>query len=487
MEARKRKSNKKNTGMILLSPFFVFFAAFSLFCFSHSLAFSLETGETRIKWDEVQTEAINLFIEYLKIDTTNPPGNELRAAQFFGDICKREGIEYRIFEPVPGRGTIWARLRGDGSLRPVVLLNHTDVVPHNPEFWSADAFGGAVKDGFIYGRGAMDMKSLGMAQFVTLLTLKRAKVPLKRDVIFLGTADEEAGGLSGAGWFAKNHPELLANAEFLFNEGGSNNVDAIGNVLSIGVGPSEKTPAWLRLTAMGEPGHASVPRPQSAVNRLLRALNRLLDYSPPIKLTPVVEQAFKAMSPLLPTEQAAKYADIRSAIKDPEFLRQIESDPGRRALIRNTISITMLEGSNKINVIPPAASAEIDTRLVPGEKLEDWIAELKGVIKDDGIKIEPILAFEANASPIDSALVRTVAAVSQKRYPGAIITHPVLAGFTDSHYFRERGVMSYGFSPFVAPPRELGGGYHGNDERIGKKAFAEGVRFFYEVVEQLVR
>jgi acetylornithine deacetylase/succinyl-diaminopimelate desuccinylase-like protein len=487
MEARKRKSNKKNTGMILLSPFFVFFAAFSLFCFSHSLAFSLETGETRIKWDEVQTEAINLFIEYLKIDTTNPPGNELRAAQFFGDICKREGIEYRIFEPVPGRGTIWARLRGDGSLRPVVLLNHTDVVPHNPEFWSADAFGGAVKDGFIYGRGAMDMKSLGMAQFVTLLTLKRAKVPLKRDVIFLGTADEEAGGLSGAGWFAKNHPELLANAEFLFNEGGSNNVDAIGNVLSIGVGPSEKTPAWLRLTAMGEPGHASVPRPQSAVNRLLRALNRLLDYSPPIKLTPVVEQAFKAMSPLLPTEQAAKYADIRAAIKDPEFLRQLESDPGRRALIRNTISITMLEGSNKINVIPPAASAEIDTRLVPGEKLEDWIAELKGVIKDDGIKIEPILAFEANASPIDSALVRTVAAVSQKRYPGAIITHPVLAGFTDSHYFRERGVMSYGFSPFVAPPRELGGGYHGNDERIGKKAFAEGVRFFYEVVEQLVR
>jgi acetylornithine deacetylase/succinyl-diaminopimelate desuccinylase-like protein len=482
---RYRKGKKLKRGNYL--PLFAFFVLFCLLCFPNSLAFSRSTGETRIKWDEVQTEAINLFIEYLKIDTTNPPGNELRAARFFGEICKREGIEYRIFEPVPGRGTIWARLRGDGSLRPVVLLNHTDVVPHNPEFWSIDAFSGAVKDGFIYGRGAMDMKSLGMAQFVALLTLKRAKVPLKRDVIFLGTADEEAGGLQGAGWFAKNHPELLANAEFLFNEGGSNNVDAIGNVLSIGVGPSEKTPAWLRLTATGEAGHASVPRPQSAVNRLLRALNRLLDYSPPVRLTPVVEQAFKAISPLLPPEQAAKYADIRAAIKEPEFLRQLESDPGRRALIRNTISITMLEGSNKINVIPPAASAEIDTRLVPGEKLEDWIAELKSVIKDDGIKIEPILAFEANASPIDSTLVKAVAAVSQRRYPGAIITHPVLAGFTDSHYFRELGVMSYGFSPFVAPPRELGGGYHGNDERIGKKVFAEGVRFFYEVVEQLVR
>jgi acetylornithine deacetylase/succinyl-diaminopimelate desuccinylase-like protein len=158
-----------------------------------------------------------------------------------------------------------------------------------------------------------------------------------------------------------------------------------------------------------------------------------------------------------------------------------------KAVIRNTISITMLEGSNKINIIPPAARAEIDTRVVPGEKLDRWIAELRGVIKDDSIKIEPILAFEANASPIDSELVKTVAAIAKQRYPEAIITHPVLAGFTDSHYFRELGVMSYGFSPFVASPRELGGGYHGNDERIGKKAYVEGVRFFYEVVERLAK
>lgn len=478
MEAKKAKNY---CGII------IYLVAFSLFCFPLTESPAVEAGAAQIKWDEVQAEALNLFIEYLKIDTTNPPGNEMRAARFFGEICRREGIEYRIFEPFPGRGTIWARLRGDGSRRPLVLLNHTDVVPHDRAFWSVDPFSGVVKGGFIYGRGALDMKSLGMAQFVTLLTLKRAKVALKRDVIFLGTADEEAGGLQGAGWFARNHPELIVGAEFLFNEGGSNQVDASGNVLAIGVGPAEKTPAWLRLTATGESGHASVPRPQSSVNRLLRALNRLLDYKPPIKLTPVVEQAFKAMSPLLPGELAAEYADPESAIKDPEFLRQLESDPGARALIRNTISITMLEGSNKINVIPPAAKAEIDTRLVPGEKLENWIAELKGVIKDDSIKIEPILAFEANASPIDSTLVKAVGAVSKKRYPGAIITHPVLAGFTDSHYFRDLGVMSYGFSPFVAPPRELGSGFHGNDERIGKNAYLEGVKFFYEVVEQLVR
>ncbi len=440
-----------------------------------------------VNWDEVQREALELFIQYLKIDTTNPPGNETRAAQYFANICKREGIEHQVFEPFPGRGTIWARVRGDGSKRPIILLNHTDVVPHNREFWSVDAFSGATKDNFIYGRGAMDMKSLGMAQFVTLLTLKRARVPLKRDVIFLATADEEAGGLKGAGWFAKNHPELLGKAEFLFNEGGNNIVDSNGRVMAIGVGPSEKTPAWMRLTATGEAGHGSVPRPDSSVNRLLRALNRLLDYNPQIQLTPVVEQAFRSMAPLMAQPQAAKYANIREAIKDPDFLRQVEGDPMAKAIIRNTISITMLEGSNKINIIPPAARAEIDTRVVPGEKLERWIAELRGVIKDDTIKIEPILAFEANASPIDSELVKTVAAIAKQRYPEAVITHPVLAGFTDSHYYRDLGVMSYGFSPFVASPRELGGGYHGNDERIGKKAYVEGVRFFYEVVERLAK
>ncbi len=441
----------------------------------------------KVNWDEVQREALELFIQYLKIDTTNPPGNEIRAAQFFAGICKREGIEHQVFEPSPGRGVIWARLRGDGGKRPVILLNHTDVVPHDKDFWSVDAFGGIIKNDFIYGRGAMDMKSLGMAQFVTMLTLKRAKVPIKRDVIFLATADEEAGGVTGAGWFAKNHPELIAGAEFLFNEGGNNVVEPDGRVLAVGVGPSEKAPAWLRLTTTGEPGHGSTPLPDSSVNRLLRALNRLLDYSPPIRLAPVVEQSFQSIAQLLPERQAAKYANIREAIKDPEFARQLESDPFARSIIRNTISVTMLRGSNKINVIPPAASADIDTRLVPGEKLDRWIAELRGVIKDDSIKIEPILSFEANASPTDSDLVKAVAAVSKQRYPEAIIAYPVLAGFTDSHYFRDLGVMSYGFSPFVASPRELGGGYHANDENIGKKAYVEGVRFFYEVVERLAR
>lgn len=440
-----------------------------------------------VKWEDLQKEALALFIQYLKIDTTNPPGNEIRAANFFAEICKREGIEHKVFEPFPGRGTLWARVPGDGSKRPVILLNHTDVVPHSPEFWSVPAFSAEIKNGFIYGRGAMDMKSLGMAQFATMLALKRAKVPLKRDVIFLSTADEEAGGLQGAGWFAKNHPELVAKAEFLFNEGGGNIVDASGKVLAVGIGHSEKTPVWLRLTATGEAGHGSVPRPNSSVNRLLRALNKLMEYNPPVQITPAVEQAFRALAPLAPPDLAAKYANLRESIKDPVFMNQLESDPGARALTRNTISITVLNGSNKVNVIPPLATAEIDTRVVPGENLERWVAELRGVINDDNIKIERVLAFESNASPADSELVKAVADVVSRCHPGALITHPVLTGFTDSHFYRDLGVNSYGFSPFIAPAAELGGGYHGNDERIGKKAFVEGVKFFYDVIEKLAK
>ncbi|NOT62074.1 MAG: M20/M25/M40 family metallo-hydrolase [Acidobacteria bacterium] len=438
-----------------------------------------------LKWEPIQTEAYALLLDYLKLDTTNPPGNEIRAAKFFAAICQREGIEHKVFEPFPGRGTLWARVKGSGSERPIILLNHSDVVPHDKAFWTTEPFTPVEKDGFIYGRGALDMKGLGMAQFVTLLTLHRSKAKRTRDVIFLATADEEAGGLQGAGWFAKNHPELLGKAEFLLNEGGGNFADDTGKVLSIGVGPSEKTPAWLRLTATGAAGHASIPRPDSSVNRLIRALNKLLDYKPPMQLTPAVEQMFKASAPLRSATMRAKFENIRESLKDSDFLKLIESDPMANALLRNTISITMLAGSNKVNIIPPAASADIDTRVVPGEKLDRWIAELKSVINDDKVKIEPILAFDANASPIDTALVKAVATVSKRNYPDAVISYPVQAGFTDCHFFRELGIHSYGFSPFVAAPRQLGGGVHGNDERLGKQAFLDGVKFFYEVIAQL--
>ena len=432
--------------------------------------------------------AVDLLREYLQIDTTVPPGNELRAALFYKRLLDAEGIAVQVDEFAPGRANLMAVLAGSGARRPLILMNHMDVVPADAKRWSVPPFSGLLKDGMIHGRGAEDMKTEGILQLLAAIRLHREKVPLDRDVIFLATADEEAGGREGAGWFVKHHRELLGNAEFLITEGGGNNVDADGRVRAIGVGISEKTPAWLRLTATGPPGHASVPRPDSAVNRLLRALNRLLDYTPPLQLTPAVEQSFRSLAPLAPPPLQAGYANLREAIKDPELLRRLEAEPWARALLRNTISVTMLAGSNKINVIPPTASAEIDTRLVPGEKLDRWISELQGVIKDDGVKIEPILAFEANASPPGTELYEAIAAAVKRRYPDAILTLPVLPAFTDSHYFRELGIASYGFSPFLSSPREAGiAGAHGNDERISLQASSAGLHFFHEIIERLAR
>jgi acetylornithine deacetylase/succinyl-diaminopimelate desuccinylase-like protein len=436
-------------------------------------------------------EAVGLLKDYLKIDTTNPPGGEIAAARFFAAICAREGIEHRIFEPLTGRGTIWARVKGDGSKRPLILLNHTDVVPHSREFWTVDPFAAVEKDEFIYGRGAMDMKSLGIAQFISLLAINREMksrgVAPSRDLIFLATADEESGGVHGAGWFAREQRALLANAEFLLNEGGSNLVDKSGEVRAIGVGPSEKTPVWLRLIATGPAGHASIPNPESAANRLIRALGKLQNYRPPFQVTPVVEQSFRAMAPLSSPQLREKFERIKDAVNDPAFVREMEKDPPLLALLRNTISITVFSASNKTNVISPSASAEVDTRIVPGDSVDRWINEVKGVIADDSIRIERILAFEANASPIDSELVRNVEALIKDKFPGARMIYPVLAGFTDCHYFRDLGVASYGFSPFVAKPHLAGSGYHGNDERIGSQAFIEGVRLYRELVARMVK
>jgi len=431
-------------------------------------------------------ESVELLVNYLRIDTTNPPGGEIRAARFLGEIFAREGIEYRILESAPGRGNIWARLRGDGSGRPVILLNHLDVVPHDARFWSLPAFGGELSDGFIVGRGALDMKSLAIAQLMLMLNLRRERVPLARDLIFIGTADEEAGGRLGAEWFVATHPDLLGGAEYLLTEGGGNIVEGDGRVLAIGLSPVEKTPAWLQLAAVGSAGHASVPRSDSAVNRLLRALNRLLGWLPPLKVTPAVEQYFRSLAPLLPAADAARYNTVRRSIADPEFRERLNSDPATSALFRNTVAITRLEGSTKINVISPRAIAEVDTRLLPGEKVEDWIRDLARVIGDDQVTITPLLAFEAVDSPVDTTLKTVLEGVVRRRYPGAVLTYPVQAGFTDSHYFRRRGIHSYGFSPFVASPDRLGDGYHGNDERIGITAFTEGVRFFREVLEPLL-
>ena len=427
-------------------------------------------------------EAVQLLSEYLRIDTTNPPGNEDRATAFLERVLSEEGIDCQVHESAPGRSNLYARLRGDGSKRAVVMLSHSDVVPADRTYWSVDPFGGLVRDGYIWGRGALDMKNLGIAELVVFLALHRSRFPLKRDVVFLVTADEEAGGAAGARWITRNRPELVSDAEFLINESGKGRLENGRAVYSIDI--TEKSPCWIRLVARGEPGHGSRPKPHSAVNRLIRALNAILAYTPPIKVTDAAERYFAGIAHLQKDGYRERFADIRGTVRDSRFLSALLRNQHHAAILRNTISITMLQGSDKINIIPQAATAELDCRLLPGETPDDFVQELKKVVGDDGIEMETTLNFGNTSSPFDSHLVDAVREVVARHHERAEVVPNILSGFTDSHYFRELGIHCYGFMPFLLVDDELRR-IHGNDERISVENMERGPRILFEVMEKL--
>ena len=443
-----------------------------------------------IDWEAVNAEAVEKLAAYIRVDTSNPPGTEERGVEWLKKILDAEGIAYETGESAPRRGNLVARLKAsvanpDPAL---VLLHHIDVVPSNPEFWTVDPFSGAVKDGFIWGRGALDMKNTGTAHLMTFLMLHRMNVPLKRDVILLATADEEAGGEYGAGWVVRNKPEWVGGAGFLLNEGASSSADKNGKVRFVGIGPTEKTPAWLKLVATGTPGHGSVPRPASAVNRLVMALEKLRKYESeaPIKLTPPVERGLRSLADYQQEPWRSRFRDMRALLRSPNARQELMKRPGIYALLHNTISITGLEGTKKVNIIPPIATALIDCRLLPGWTIERWVAEVKRIINDKDIRVEVVLNFPPAESPVDTPLYATIAAAARELYSGAGVAQTISAGFTDSHFFREKGVVSYGFGAFALGEND-GERAHGNDERIPVKVFTDGVRLTWEVVYRFAK
>ena len=427
--------------------------------------------------------AVRWMQQYLQIDTTNPPGNEARATAWMKKILDDEGIENRVFEIAPGRANLWARLPAtvpEGRRkRPIILLNHTDVVTSDPAHSSHPPFSGALDHGVLYGRGAQDMKNEGLAQLVVLVMLKREQQPLARDVIFLATADEEATNI-GVNWMMR-HPELLENAEYLINEGGENREEQ-GRVLHVGLDTAEKSPYWVHLVAHGEPGHGSMPLADSAPNRLTRALNRVLAWETPLQLLPVVENYLKGRAPLETGQHAAWFRDPRRAMNDPKFRAYVNSDRDLAYLFRNTISLTMLGGSAQTNVIPPEAWANLDVRLLPGEDPARFHAELKHVINDPEITIEPIGAFfKANAAPTDTALFRSIEKAAARYFPGARIFPVVTAGYNECQRYRELGIVAYGFTPYASTEAEANT-EHANDERLRMDQVRRAPRVLYDVV-----
>ncbi|MEQ8955601.1 MAG: M20/M25/M40 family metallo-hydrolase [Gammaproteobacteria bacterium] len=431
----------------------------------------------------LEDEAVRWLQDFIRIDTINPPGNEYRAVDFYARIFEAEGIPYQTAESAPGRGNIWATLSG-GDEPGLILLQHTDVVPAEEEFWTIDPLSGDIRDGVILGRGTRDMKGLGIIQLATFLSLHRSGVELNRDVTFLATADEEAGGYFGVGWLIDNRPEIFNGAGFLLNEGGGGSIR--DEAIVFGVEVTQKVPVWLRLTAIDEPGHGSSPRPNTAVTRIVQALNTLLENPFPPRIIGPVNEYFAALAVDMDEEWAGSYADIASAIRDPAFVQRLhESRAGHNSLIRDTCSMTRLSGSTKINVIPPQAWAELDCRILPDKPAEQFIAELDAMIGHTGVEIETIMAFTPAISETNTRLFRAIESVTQELHPGSRVLPSVSTGFTDSHFTRDLGIVSYGFNPLITGPDDHSG-VHGNDEQVPQDRFRRAVSDFYAVVRNVV-
>ncbi len=427
--------------------------------------------------------AVEWLQEYLRIDTTNPPGNELQAAEFFKKILDGEGIENKLFEYQPGRADLWARIphAANEAQRPLILLNHMDVVTSDPAHWKVPPFSGQMLDGTIYGRGAQDMKNEGLAQLVVMVMLKREKARLNRDVIFLAVSDEEADG-TGTDWILANHRDLLENAEFLINEGGENLLEN-GRARYIGVDVGEKVPFWLRVEAHGRSGHGSRPILDSAPNRLVRALDRVIAYRPPYRVLPVVEEFFREMAPYEPPERARNFRNIRQALQDPNFREQVDHDESLNFLLRDTIALTMLHGSDQTNVIPSLAWANLDVRLLPGEDGRKLLGTIRKVIGDSEVTVEPLPGNDrsANYSPTNNSLYAAIKRVSAQYFPGTPVAPRLTSGYTENQRYRPLGIAAYGFTPYTATDEE-GSTEHGDNERIRVEEVRRGPRILYDVV-----
>lgn len=432
-------------------------------------------------FDALAKEATSLLQEYIRVDTTNPPGNERRAADFFKKVFDREGIPCEILDMGNNRANVVAHLAGSGKKRPLVLLNHLDVVPVDAARWTVPPFAGEIRDGYVWGRGATDMKGTAIAHCVTMLALKRSGAALDRDVVFLGTADEEEGvEANGAAWVIRNRRDVLRNAELVLTEGAYIDADDAGRAKAWNVDVTEKSVLWLKVTASGRAGHGSIPEPNGAVAKLVRAMGRLIAWEPEIRLIPAVEKYFQSIAANETGALADDLRNPRAALADPARRARLLADPFRSAALRATVSVTGLKGSDKVNVIPGETTALIDCRLLPGDDAAVFLETLKKVAGEPDLKWEIIASSVATESTTDTDLFRSIERARDRFDPGVPVLTPPLLSTTDATTFRQAGLVIYGFEAWRIRPDEDQS--HGDDERLSLANIRFGVEAVYFIV-----
>src|SRR5262245_29251625 len=429
-----------------------------------------------------QAEAVTFLGELVKIDTSNPPGSETRAAEYMRSMLAAEGISAQIYESAPGRGNVVARLKGNGRKRPLLLMGHLDVVGVERDKWTVDPFAAVIKDGYLYGRGSIDDKSMDAANLEVFLLLHRLKVPLDRDVILLAEAGEEGTTQFGIDFMIEKHWDEIA-AEYALNEGG-HIPEQNGKVEYVGISTTQKVPRGFSLVAKGSSGHGSAPRVDNAIAHLAAAVDKVARWEAPMRLNETTRRFFEQMARISSPEKARLYAHVQ----DPAAQQKLhEIEPAYYSMLRTSLVPTIIKGGFRSNVIPADAEARFDVRALPDENMDALKAELTRLISDPAIHL--VDAENVNQRPatppsgLNTDGFHALEHAQQKVFPG-VPTIPIMqVGATDSAQLRARGVEAYdiGTVRSLEDQRRI----HGNDERVEIAGFGKFVEFLYAATAEI--
>lgn len=445
--------------------------------------------------DSIESEVTSFLSNLIQINTTNPPGNETDAARFIAEYLAKDDFKSEILESAQGRGSIITRLKGTGEKPNLLLLSHLDVVAANPNEWTIHPFSGAVKDGFVYGRGAIDMKGMTAVEVITLKLLKQNSVPLKGDVVLAATADEERGGEEGAGYLIRNHKDKIW-CPYVLNEGGGIAFPQKGrNVYPIQT--AEKGIIWFKVKAKGTPGHGSTPNmADNAITRINKVVTKLQDYQPPTVYVPTLKEFLKQVAETNSELQLIITELLANPNRSDELIQELAKKDKALAeevwpRTRTTISPTIIHGGVKENIIPSECEATFDCRVLPGESVDATFSLIKSMLSkfDEGkLSYEFLQIHDGNESSTQTPLYEAITGVLREYEPNCVVTPTLTTGGTDSRFFRETGSVCYGFHPVI--PEEPNDQYekrmHGIDERLSVKNLVFGVSIFYETVKRFM-
>jgi len=444
---------------------------------------------------EIKEEITHFLSQLIRINTTNPPGNEVQAADFIAKDLTKDGFSPEIIESAPGRGSVITRLKGTGEKPNLLLLSHLDVVAANPGEWSVDPFAGTIKDGYVYGRGAYDMKGMTAVEVFTLKLLKKNKVPLKGDVVLAATADEEKGGEEGAGYLLRDYKQKIW-CPYVLNEGGGLAIpQKRGNVYPVQT--AEKGILWFKIKAKGTPGHGSTPNTaDNAIVRMNKVITKLCEYQPETFFTPTLTQFLNEIVKINPDLETHFSRLLGNPDQSEQILDELAETEKMlaeeiRPRIKTTVTPTIIHGGIKENIIPSECEAVFDCRVLPGQSVDATLSLFKSLLKDvglDKLSFEIIQIHDGNESSTKTPLFDEISNVLQEFEPNCRVTPTLTTGGTDSRFFRETGSVCYGFHPMRPdePNDELEKRMHGIDERITIENLVFGTSIFYEAVKRFM-